>query len=123
MAPQNFSTEDSQAHGNYDFGSIMHYNLWAFSSGGQTIAQANPLPAGGWTASWTGTIGQRLGLSDGDIAAANVLSGVRILDYPARTADVDGDGMDDWLNVIGNGGRARPWFISLEGMALNTRPD
>jgi hypothetical protein len=55
--------------GLYDFGSIMHYGLDAFSSNGlPTIAVRGPLPDGVH-------VGQRDGLSGGDIAAVMKLYG------------------------------------------------
>ena len=50
---------DGDDVGNYDFGSIMHYGATAFSSNGQPTI----VPVGGQA------IGQRAGLSAGDIAA------------------------------------------------------
>ncbi|MFY9556963.1 MAG: M12 family metallopeptidase [Blastocatellia bacterium] len=56
---------DGDDIGKYDYGSIMHYPATAFSKNGQpTIV---PLKPGG------GAIGQRNGLSNGDIAAAEFL--------------------------------------------------
>lgn len=56
---------DGDDIGAYDFGSIMHYPRNAFSvDGTDTITPIVPVPAGV-------TIGQRVGLSAGDIAAAN----------------------------------------------------
>lgn len=60
----NFSQHitDGDDVGPYDYGSIMHYPRDAFSKNGQdTITPLDP----------TATIGQRTGLSAGDIAAAN----------------------------------------------------
>jgi hypothetical protein len=54
---------DGDDIGPYDFGSIMHYPTWAFSRNGQpTIETRHGEP-----------IGQRNGLSDGDIQAINFL--------------------------------------------------
>ena len=50
---------DGDDHGPYDYGSIMHYPSWAFSRNGQdTITPIDP----------SVTIGQRDGLSPGDVA-------------------------------------------------------
>ncbi len=57
---------DGDDVGGYDFGSIMHYPTWAFSRNGQPTIQT----LGGQA------IGQRSGLSDGDVAAINLM-------YPA----------------------------------------
>jgi acylphosphatase len=54
---------DGDDVGNYDFGSIMHYPRWAFSRNGQDTIQ----PLGDQE------IGQRQGLSDGDVAAINLM--------------------------------------------------
>ncbi len=59
---------DGDDVGAYDFGSIMHYPRNAFSvDGSDTITPTDP----------TATIGQRIGLSPGDIAAANGMCPVR----------------------------------------------
>jgi hypothetical protein len=58
---------DGDDIGAYDFGSIMHYPRNAFSvNGNDTITPLAPLPPGV-------VMGQRTGLSAGDIAAANTL--------------------------------------------------
>ena len=58
---------DGDDIGAYDFGSIMHYPRTAFSvNGADTITPVAPLPPGV-------VMGQRNGLSAGDIAAANSL--------------------------------------------------
>ena len=58
---------DGDDIGAYDFGSIMHYPRNAFSvDGSDTITPIAAVPAGV-------TVGQRAGLSAGDIAAANTL--------------------------------------------------
>lgn len=58
---------DGDDIGAYDFGSIMHYPLTAFSvNGSNTITPIATVPPGV-------TVGQRNGLSAGDIAAANSL--------------------------------------------------
>jgi hypothetical protein len=70
----NFSQHiaDGDDLGPYDYGSIMHYPTNAFSVNGQaTIVALQPLPAGV-------TLGQRNGLSAGDIAAVHMM-------YPAPT--------------------------------------
>lgn len=54
---------DGDDVGGYDFGSIMHYPTWAFSRNNQPTIQT----LGGQA------IGQRNGLSAGDIAAANLM--------------------------------------------------
>lgn len=59
---------DGDDVGAYDYGSIMHYPRNAFGVGGaETITPVDP----------AAQIGQRVGLSPGDIAAANVLCPVR----------------------------------------------
>lgn len=56
-------------YGSYNFGSIMHYGLTAFSlDGGQTIVPKVAVPAGV-------TVGQRSGLSAGDIQAIREMYG------------------------------------------------
>lgn len=63
----NFDLEDSLNFGGYDFGSIMHYPGDAFSVNSQdTIVPRAPLPPGI-------VMGQRAGLSPGDIAAVAAL--------------------------------------------------
>jgi hypothetical protein len=58
---------DGDDLGAYDYGSIMHYPGTAFSINGQpTIVPLQPLPAGV-------TMGQRTGLSAGDIAGVHML--------------------------------------------------
>lgn len=63
----NFNLEDSLDLGAYDFGSIMHYPARAFSANGQdTIRPKVPLAPGV-------VMGQRDGLSLGDVAAVAML--------------------------------------------------
>lgn len=58
---------DGDDLGAYDYGSIMHYPLTAFSKNGQpTIQLRQPLPAGV-------TVGQRAGLSAGDINGVHLM--------------------------------------------------
>jgi hypothetical protein len=54
--------------GAYDYGSIMHYGAFAFSSNGLPTISVRTPPAAAGTA-----IGQRGGLSSGDIAALNAI--------------------------------------------------
>jgi hypothetical protein len=73
-AQHNFNQHiaDGDDLGGYDYGSIMHYPRTAFSINGQdTIVPRQALPAGV-------TMGQRSGLSAGDIAAVNIM-------YPGPT--------------------------------------
>lgn len=80
-AQHNFNQHitDGDDLGAYDFGSIMHYGPTAFSTNGQaTIVPRNPLPPGV-------TMGQRNGLSAGDIA------GVRAM-YPNVVGGIGGIG-------------------------------
>jgi hypothetical protein len=66
----NFNIQSANAsdHGAYNYGSVMHYGTHAFSSNGQPtiVVRSPPAPAGT-------TIGQRNGLSAGDIAAVNFM--------------------------------------------------
>lgn len=58
---------DGDDLGGYDYGSMMHYGRFAFSANGQpTIEPLSPLPAGT-------VMGQRNGLSAGDIAGIRAL--------------------------------------------------
>jgi hypothetical protein len=54
--------------GAYDYGSIMHYGAFAFSSNGLPTISVKTPPAAAGT-----TIGQRGGLSGGDVAALNTI--------------------------------------------------
>ncbi|WNZ61957.1 M12 family metallopeptidase [Myxococcus sp. MxC21-1] len=87
---------DGDDVGDYDYGSIMHYGTHAFSRNGLPTIQV--LTPGV-------TIGQRSGLSDGDIAAAQLLYPVPTYAVGNRffTMDYDGDGDDD-LVIRGPGG-------------------
>ena len=98
----NFDKHVSDAFdiGSYDFGSIMHYGATAFGIGGRQTIQT--IPAGI-------TIGQRTGLSTGDIAAVNrlypFLTDLRhnwfcIRDEVCATGDVNGDGRDDLVTFL-----------------------
>jgi hypothetical protein len=62
-------TKNSMDLGNYDYGSIMHYGAYSFSSNGQPTIVT--IPSGI-------SIGQRTALSSGDVGATQVL-------YPAAT--------------------------------------
>ena len=64
----------TQNYMGYDFGSIMHYALTAFSvDGSQTIIPKTQVPAGV-------TVGQRLGLSSSDINSARQIYGAAPID-------------------------------------------
>ena len=64
------SSADFQDYGSYDFGSIMHYPLSAFATDGvsRTMDPIVAVPSGT-------VIGQRSGLSSGDIASARMMYG------------------------------------------------
>jgi hypothetical protein len=71
----NQHVSDGDDVGPYDYGSVMHYPATAFSINGQpTIEALQPLPPGV-------VMGQRSGLSPGDIAAINQI-------YPARPVTI-----------------------------------
>jgi hypothetical protein len=75
-AQHNFNQHitDGDDLGTYDYGSIMHYPRNAFTINGQdTIIPRQALPAGV-------TMGQRSGLSAGDIAGVHTMSGPRCHD-------------------------------------------
>lgn len=55
---------DADDYGPYDYRSIMHYERYAFSKNGQPTIE--PIQSGV-------NIGQRIGLSDGDVAAVNAM--------------------------------------------------
>ncbi|MEC3621410.1 M12 family metallopeptidase [Bacillus subtilis] len=61
---------DADDYGPYDYNSIMHYGQFAFSKNGQ--ATIDPIQSGV-------TIGQRNGLSDGDVATVYALYNIRRL--------------------------------------------
>lgn len=66
--------------GAYDYGSIMHYGAFAFSSNGLPTISVKTPPAAAGT-----SIGQRGGLSGGDVAALNAI-------YPTLACDKGGGG-------------------------------
>jgi hypothetical protein len=74
MAAQfNQHITDGDDLGAYDYGSIMHYPRWAFSKNGQdTIVPTNP----------NAQIGQRDGLSPGDIAAVRAMYPTCTIKHP-----------------------------------------
>jgi hypothetical protein len=79
-AKSNFKAhEESNDIGRYDYGSIMHYPPYAFSTGGKTIEAPEP-------------IGQRRGLSEGDIDAVFRL-------YAPTDADSTVSVTDDWQHI------------------------
>ena len=80
---------DGDDLGAYDYGSIMHYPTTAFSINGQpTIVALQTLPPGV-------TLGQRNGLSPGDIAGVNIM-------YPGSTVkEVGKDPIIDTIKEVG----------------------
>ncbi|WP_060654433.1 M12 family metallopeptidase [Rhodococcus pyridinivorans] len=88
---------DGDDIGAYDFGSVMHYSATAFSTNGQpTIVPRVPLPPGV-------VMGQRNGLSRGDITAVHTL-------YP----DWSGIG-DRWRNIGGVFPPGAPLSVTSRG--------
>lgn len=90
----------------YDFRSIMHYGCTAFGKvvnfvQQTTIVPINPPVGVSCTASGMNKIGQRIGLSQGDIAT--VLSIYPIVNHLRFVEDVNGDGRGD-LVAFGNDG-------------------
>ena len=82
---------DGDDLGGYDYGSIMHYPRTAFSVNGQnTITPVDP----------NAQIGQRTGLSPGDIAAVLAMYPPVPPVQPMRSADLTGDGRAD---IVGFG--------------------
>jgi hypothetical protein len=82
---------DGDDLGAYDYGSIMHYSRTAFSRNGQDTI----VPAGGQA------VGQRAGLSAGDIAAVRAM-------YPELEPSVSWRGTQFSGTVAGNS--TRTWF-------------
>ena len=78
--------------GAYDYGSIMHYGAFAFSSNGLPTISVRTPPAAAGT-----TIGQRGGLSGGDVAALNSI-------YPTVTCAKGGGGSTGGGTTGGGGG-------------------
>ncbi|ATB43462.1 hypothetical protein CYFUS_008942 [Cystobacter fuscus] len=104
---------DGMDLGPYDYGSIMHYDAYAFSSNGwPTIVRKD----GG------GSLGQRNGLSDGDTRGAESL-------YSPRARFSSGVAVDRCLDVYNgdsaqgtsmqiwncNGTAAQEWFLTSRG--------
>lgn len=87
---------DGDDIGGYDYGSIMHYGATAFSKNGQPTIE--PLQSGV-------TIGQRNGLSAGDIAAIHAL--YRLWHYNKRVWNTfaSNDSQNAWANIEGLGWR------------------
>jgi hypothetical protein len=78
----------ANAHGEYDFDSVMHYGQYSFSDNGQpTLTVLPPYEH------WQGLIGQRNYLSAGDGAVLAAL-------YSECPADFDGDGLVDIRDFI-----------------------
>ncbi|MTB53980.1 M12 family metallopeptidase [Lewinella sp. W8] len=125
-----------QNHGDYDYGSIMHYPSSAFSKNGRPTITVKTPPATAGT-----TIGQRRGLSPGDIAGVNDLYPVDnfcgeaegyLVSYGGTTnwqlvhvtpvnsddllvGDFDGDGSDDLLWTTGSN-----WQVSYSATSAWT---
>jgi hypothetical protein len=106
---------DGMDLGPYDYGSIMHYDGYAFSINDQpTIVRKD----GGGT---TG-LGQRIGLSDGDTRGAESLYGTRARFRSGVTANrcldvtggstAQGTSMQTWEC---NGSAAQEWFLTTRG--------
>ncbi|WNG17813.1 M12 family metallopeptidase [Cystobacter fuscus] len=122
-AEHNFKTyaqkgADGMDLGPYDYGSIMHYGAYAFSSNGQpTIVRKD----GG------GDFGQRDGLSDGDTRGAESL-------YSPRARFSNGVAVNRCLDVVNgnsaqgtptqiwecNGSASQEWFLSVHGELRST---
>ncbi|GIZ52836.1 Dot/Icm T4SS effector Zinc-dependent metalloprotease LegP [Noviherbaspirillum aridicola] len=87
---------DGDDIGAYDYGSIMHYGAYAFSKNNQPTIE--PLQSGV-------TIGQRNGLSAGDIAAIHAI--YRLWHYNRRVWNTfaSSDSQNAWANVEGLGWR------------------
>ena len=78
---QTYSSGQGADAGPYDFGSIMHYPTWAFSDNGQpTIVALQTLPPGV-------VMGQRVGLSEGDLATVAAVCDRDVIDF-----ETDGTG-------------------------------
>ena len=78
--------------GAYDYGSIMHYGAFAFSSNGLPTISVRTPPAAAGT-----SIGQRGGLSGGDVAALNAI-------YPTLACAKGGGGGSTGGGSTGGGG-------------------
>ncbi len=91
----------SVEQGGYDFGSIMHYGAYAFSANGQPTLVTIPEGI---------SIGQRSGLSSGDIEAVRALYRVRSGAVPTATGTV--------TLTIGSNPAGRP--ITVDGTLLTT---
>jgi Astacin (Peptidase family M12A)/FG-GAP-like repeat len=92
--------------GAYDYSSIMHYGAYDFSKNGQPTIVTKPAGI---------PIGQRSGLSNGDINT--VLTIYDIVQHPRMSGDVNGDGKDDivgfwndgvWVSLSTGSGFATP---------------
>ncbi len=97
---------DATDVGAYDFDSIMHYGATAFSRNGQPTIVTKPVGR---------SIGQRNGLSQGDINT--VLHIYNIVKHPRFLEDVDGDGKKDVV-AFGNDGV----YVSLSTGSSFTQP-
>lgn len=87
---------DGDDVGAYDYGSIMHYGAYAFSK--NNLPTIEPLQSGV-------TIGQRNGLSAGDIAAIHAI--YRLWHYNRRVWNTfaSNDAQNAWANIEGLGWR------------------
>lgn len=92
----NQHVSDGDDYGPYDYGSIMHYPTWAFSKNGQPTIETIPpgIP-----------IGQRNGLSSGDIAAIHAMYTVWHHNVSVSRAYATHHAKNAWALVAGMGWR------------------
>jgi astacin len=92
----NQQIDDGDDIGAYDYGSIMHYGANAFSKNGQPTIE--PLQSGV-------TIGQRNGLSAGDIAAIHAIYTLWHYNKRVWRAFASVDSQNVWVDIEGLGWR------------------
>jgi len=109
---------DGDDVGAYDYGSIMHYERWAFSiDGSDTITPINPA---------TAQIGQRIALSAGDIAAANSLCpGAKPLKEILKDVrkDLPSDTLKELVKDVRLDTRKEQIFDTIKESPLDTRKE